>query len=82
MMLFWGQGFLRGLVRFLLLVLVVLFCWGWLTHVVLGRMTTRQYIQKICADCQNYITGQKDKIQKTTTRVTGVVKEWGGPVVV
>lgn len=68
-MLFWGEGFTRKFMRFLFLVLVVLFCWGWVAHVALGGMTTGQYIQKLRMDFQQGIKNGSEKICEYTGRI-------------
>ncbi len=81
MMLFWGEGVLRKVVRFVLLVLIVLFCWGWVTNVALGKMNTGQYINKLCADFQQGIKNGSEKASKAANRVTSLVQAWGRPII-
>lgn len=82
MILPWGEGFLGKTMRFLFLVLAVLFCWGWVSHVILGRMTTGQYIRKISIDFQQGITNECKKISKTGNTVANNVRDWNGPATV
>jgi hypothetical protein len=80
MMLFWGEGFLRGFMRFIFLAAIALFCWGWVSNVALGRMTTWQYINKLCADFQQGIKTEVEKCRKTGDRIINNVQAWGRPV--
>ena len=82
MMLFWGEGFLRQLVKLILLVMLVLFCWGWVSHVVLGRMTTSQYVHQMCTDFLQGIISKSEKANQTINRMINGVKAWGRPVIV
>lgn len=82
MMLFWDEGFLRKLTKIILVAAVVLFCWGWVSCVAVGGMTTGQYLHKIRMDLQHGVKTVSDKIFKYTGRVTGNVKTLRGPAVV
>ncbi len=80
---------MKKLMKFLLLAGVALFCWGWISHVVLGGMTTGQYLQKIRLDLRQFqtdlqekIMGDTEKMFKTKDRIAKDVKSWGSPVVV
>ncbi|MFH1207954.1 MAG: hypothetical protein V1673_00155 [Candidatus Omnitrophota bacterium] len=57
-------------VRFVFLAVAILFCWGWVSNVALGRMTTGQYVRKISMDFQQGILNEVEKIRKTTDRIT------------
>ncbi|MFH1801093.1 MAG: hypothetical protein ABH891_09675 [Candidatus Omnitrophota bacterium] len=71
---------MNKLVRLVLLVLIILFCWGWVSNVALGRMTTGQYIRKIGADFQQRISNGLGKMRKTTDRITHNVNTLYGSV--
>jgi hypothetical protein len=73
-MLFWGEGFLNKFVRLVFLAGVLLFCWGWVSNVALGRMTTGQYVRKIGMDFQQGISDELGKIRKTTDRIARNVR--------
>lgn len=81
MILFWGEGFLRKLAKILALGAVVAFSWGWVAHVALGRMTTRQYVNQLYADFQQGIKVESEKIRKTMERITHDVQSWGRPII-
>ena len=78
MRIFWGEGFLKGLMKLLFLVLLVLFLWGWVVNVPSGRMTTRQYINKIYRDLQRGITTIANEVNARTGRVMHNTKTWYG----
>jgi hypothetical protein len=78
-MLFWGEGFLNKLSKFLILAVAALFCWGWVSHVVLGRMTTGQYIRKLSMDFQQSLSDRSKKIREARDRITQNFKTWGQP---
>ena len=78
MMLFWGEGFLNKLMKLVFLALIVLFCWGWVSNVALGRMSTGQYLRKICMDFQQGTLSKMGKIRNTTDRITHNVNTFYG----
>jgi hypothetical protein len=80
MKLFWGEGFLNRFGKLLFLALIILFCWGWVLNVALGRMTTGQYVRKIGMDFQQGISNELGKIFKTTDRITHNVNTLYGSV--
>ena len=80
MMLFWGEGFLRRFTRIVLLVGAALFLWGWISHVAMGRMTTGQYVHKLCADFQQGVKNGSENIIKIKNRIFGDVEGlYNGP---
>ena len=81
MIIFWGEGFLRKIMQLLLLAAIGLFCWGWITNVALGRMTTRQYINKLYNDIHRGVITTEGEVRARMDRVSRNVRTWYGPEV-
>ena len=80
---------MKTLVKFVLLVLIGLFCWGWISNVALGKMSTGQYLWKLRMELRQFSIEFKDKITadskktvKTKERIVSDLGKWGGTVVV
>jgi len=79
----YGEDFsMKTLIRFMVLVAVVLFCWGWISNVALGRMTTGQYVRSIGMDFQQGIKNSIEKILNTKKAIAYNLREWRDPIVV
>ncbi|MBU9888398.1 MAG: hypothetical protein KTQ49_00830 [Candidatus Omnitrophica bacterium] len=76
---FWGEGFLRGLVRGVFFILIILFCWGWIVHVGSGKMTTPQYLRKLAVEGTGRVTAGGSMLRETWDRFKAPVEIWGGP---
>ena len=72
---------IKKIIGFTVLVLLCLFCWGWVSNVVLGPMTTGQYIRKLAVDFQQRMASESGKILKTKTRIVRDVQNWGRPII-
>jgi len=70
------------LVKIILLVLAALFCWGWVSHVVLGKMTTGQYLYKLRGDFQRTVTAiikGSDEVSRRADRIANNTQTLYGP---
>lgn len=63
---------------FLVLTVIVLFCWGWVKHVASGRLTTEQYVRKLCLDFQQEAGSRSEKIRQKMGRIAHNVRVWRG----
>jgi hypothetical protein len=55
---------MANVMRFIIFLLLVLFCWGWISNVGLGRLTTGEYIYKIANDFRQGIMNTVEEISK------------------
>lgn len=60
---------MKKLIGFLVLAGLALFCWGWVSHVALGKMTTGQYVRKIGRDFRQFQTDLQEKIMGDTEKM-------------
>jgi hypothetical protein len=77
MKLFWGEGFLNQFLKFMIFVMIVLLCWGWISHVALGRMTTGQYFRKMSIDFRQGLFNMAAEIQSSRDRIVRNMQTWG-----
>ena len=63
---------MKELIKLIFWVAIIFFCWGWVSNVAKGRMTTSQYIHKIDRDFQQAIIDGTNKMLKTSyvSRIT------------
>ena len=62
-------------IKLIALVGVALFCWGWVSNVFLGRMTTRQYIDMINRRFDHWVISKSEKAL-STPYVSGVISNY------
>ena len=53
------------LIKIIVLIAVALFCWGWISNVFLGGMTTEAYIRKINNGLDQWVTNGAERILQT-----------------
>ncbi len=61
------------LIKLIVLIAVALFCWGWISNVLLGGMTTEQYILKLNRGLDQWVTSTSERVLQTpyVSRATG-----------
>ena len=64
------------------LVAMIAFSWGWVTHVAMGNMTTAQYVSKIGRDLYNGIMAMSGNVRTTADRTAGHVRTLHGSAAV
>ena len=73
---------MKKLIKLLFWVVVALFCWGWVSDVLIGGMSTQQYFHALDMKFQQVLVNGVDKISKTkaATQITRNVRTFYGPV--
>jgi len=49
------------------------FCWGWISNVALGKMTTSQYLHMLDAQFQQWVISGTEKILQSES-VAGIIR--------
>ena len=73
---------MQKIMGYMFLVGFALFCWGWISNVALGRMTTEQYLHKISMDFKQSIIDGVNGIVRAKNGIQHNLREWSGPVIV
>ncbi len=53
---------MKKLIKLILLVVLGLFCWGWVSNVIVGKMTTGEYIHRIRLGFRQFAIDLREKI--------------------